>query len=203
MYRSMGMCTMWRIGSARTVEEHVDLAQGEAMNHNRSHTTREHAMTGSVLRRLGYTLAAAVLGVGVASLPLAAPASATQPQPQQFETIGHLTGPSTVAGTWTSTGVLNAAGTYTEIFRFEGSTIHGVKVLTSAAGTIVLDTRALVVWLDECTATLRAGHWQIADASGAYAGLKGGGSPNSTPESFGNVCTGSVDVIHSGAATSD
>jgi hypothetical protein len=212
----MGTCTMWRIGSARTVEEHDNLTQGEAMNHNRSHTTTEHAMTTSVLRRLGYTLAvtlglitvaagpaAAVLGVGVASLPLAAPASATQPQPQQFETIGHLTGPSTVAGTWTSTGVLNAAGTYTETFRFEGSTIHGVKVLTSVDGTIVLDTRALVVWLDECTATLRAGHWQIADASGAYAGLKGGGSPNSTPESFGNVCTGSVDVIHSGAATSD
>ncbi len=201
MYRSSGTCTMWRIGSAWTVEEH-DLVQGEAMNHNRSHATREHAMTTTFLRRLGYTLAA-VLGVGVASLPLAAPASATQPQPQQFETIGQLTGPSTVAGTWTSTGVLNAAGTYTETFRFEGSTIHGVKVLTTADGTIVLDTRAVVVWLDECTATLGAGHWQIKDASGAYAGLKGGGSPNSTPESFGNVCTGSVDVIHSGAATSD
>jgi hypothetical protein len=198
----MGMCTMWRIGSARTVEEHDGLAQGEAMNHNRSHTTREHA-NGSVRRRLGYTLAAAVLGVGVACVPLAAPASATQLQPQQFETIGNLTGPSTVAGTWTSTGVLNAAGTYTETFRFEGSTIHGLKVLTSADGTIVLDTRAVVVWLDECTATLGAGHWQIVDASGAYAGLKGGGSPNSTPESFGNVCTGSVDVIHSGAATID
>lgn len=195
---------MWRIGSARTVEEHDNLTQGEAMNHDRSHTTREHAMTGSVLRRVGCTLAAtAVLGVGVAIFPLAAPASATQPQPQQFETIGHLTGPSTVAGTWTSTGVLNAAGTYTETFRFEGSTIHGLKVLTSAGGTIVLDTRAVVVWFDECTATLGAGHWQIADASGAYAGLKGGGSPNSTPESFGNICTGSVDVIHSGAATSD
>jgi hypothetical protein len=105
-----------------------------------------------------------------------------------------------VAGTWTSTGVLNTAGTYTETFRFEGSTIHGVKVLTSADGTIVLDTRALVVWLDECTATLGAGRWQIKDASGAYAGLEGGGSPNSMPESFGNVCTGSVDVIHTGAA---
>ena len=30
--------------------------------------------------------------------------------------------------------------------------------------------------------------------------LKGGGSPNTTVESFGNVCTGAIDVVHVGAA---
>ena len=113
-------------------------------------------------------------------------ASATQPQPQQFETIGQLTGPNTAAGAWTSAGVLVAAGTYTESVRFEGSSIHSQKVLVSADGTIVLDIRALVVWLDECTATFRAGNWHIARASGAYADLKGGGTPGTTLASFGN-----------------
>ena len=140
-----------------------------------------------------------MLVVGVAAFTLAAPASATQPQPQQFETIGQLTGPNTAAGAWTSAGVLVAAGTYTETVRFEGSSIHSQKVLVSADGTIVLDIRARVVWLDECTATFRAGNWHIARASGAYADLKGGGTPGTTLASFGNICTGSVDVVHSGA----
>ena len=37
----------------------------------------------------------------------------------------------------------------------------------------MLDVRALVVWLDECTATFRAGNWHIARASGAYVDFKG------------------------------
>ncbi len=139
----------------------------------------------------------------VAVLTLAAPASATQPQPQQFTTIGQLTGPNTVVGTWTGAGLIDAAGTYTETARFVGSTIHAQKVLVSPVGTIVLENHSLIVWLDECTATFRAGNWHIAAASGAYAGLKGGGTPVSTPASFGNVCTGSVNVVHSGAVIID
>jgi hypothetical protein len=137
--------------------------------------------------------------VVVAALVLPAPAAATQPQPQQFRTIGNLTGPTTASGTWTATGFIEATGTYTETFRFAGETIHATKVLVSPSGTIVLRTRALVVWLDACTATFRAGRWQMADTTGAYAGLRGGGTPLAT-SSFGNVCTGSVEVVHTGAA---
>ena len=135
----------------------------------------------------------------VAALVFAAPAAASPPQPQQFETVGQLAGPTTVSGTWTATGLVEGTGTYTETFRFAGETIHATKVLVSPSGTIVLKTRAHVVWLDGCTATFRAGSWRIADATGAYAGLRGGGTPLAT-SGFGNVCTGSVDVVHTGAA---
>jgi hypothetical protein len=146
------------------------------------------------MRRI--VLAAPVFG----ALALVAPAAATQPQRQQFETIGHLTGPSSAAGTWSGTGVAEGAGTYTETFRFAGRTLHGRKVLVSASGTIVLEDRAVVVWRDACTARFEAGSWHVSDATGAYEGLKGGGTPATTADSFGNVCTGEVDVVHQGSA---
>jgi hypothetical protein len=139
----------------------------------------------------------------VAALAVATPAAATQPEPQQFETIGQLTGPDSAAGTWTSTGLVGAAGTYTETFRFAGRTLHGKKVLVSDGGTIVLESRAVVAWLDACTGTFAAGSWHITDATGTYAGLKGGGTPAATGTSFGNVCTRATDVVHTGTAHDD
>ena len=136
----------------------------------------------------------------VVALAFAAPAAATQPQPQQFRTIGQLTGADTAAGTWTGAGLIEGTGTYTETFRFAGGTIHAQKVLVSPAGTIVLETRGVIVWLDACTVGFKAGSWHISEATGTYAGLKGGGTPNTTVESFGNVCTGAIDVVHVGAA---
>ena len=79
------------------------------------------------------TLAIAQLMV-IAALVLPAPAAATQPRPQQFRTIGNLTGPTTASGTWTGTGLVEATGTYTETFRLAGETIHAEKVLVSASG---------------------------------------------------------------------
>jgi hypothetical protein len=147
----------------------------------------------------GSTLAIAQLMV-VAALVLPAPVAATQPQPQQFRTIGNLTGPTTASGTWTGTGLVEATGTYTETFRLAGETIHAEKVLVSASGTIVIRTQALLVFLDACTVTFGAGSWRISDATGAYAGLNGGGTPQGTSTSRANVCTGSIDVVHAGAA---
>jgi hypothetical protein len=142
-----------------------------------------------------------LLLAAIAALALAAPAAATQRLPQEFETVGHLTSPGTAAGTWTGTGPVEAAGTYEETFRFAGNTIHSRKVLVGAGGTIVLEIRAVVVWLDACTAGFNAGSWHVFDATGAYGELKGGGVPAATVESFGNVCTGVIDVVHEGAVT--
>lgn len=133
-------------------------------------------------------------------LAFADPAAASQPQPQQFRTVGQLTGAGSAAGTWTGAGLIEGAGTYTETFRFAGETIHAQKVLISSGGTIVLEIRGVVVSLDECTVGFRAGSWQISGATGTYAGLNGGGTPATTVESVGNVCTGAVDVVHAGAA---
>jgi hypothetical protein len=151
-------------------------------------------------------LAALVVAVSASSAAavFAAQAPATslaaQPQPLQFRTIGNLTGPTTAMGTWTATGLVEATGTYTETFRLAGETIHAEKVLTGASGTIVIRTQALLVFLDACTVTFGAGSWRISDATGAYAGLKGGGTPQGTSTSRANVCTGSIDVVHAGVA---
>ena len=152
----------------------------------------------SELRRSSFL--SLLLAIVLMPAGLASPASATQPQPQRFRTVGVLTGPATASGTWTATGLVEATGTYTETFRFAGETIHAEKVLVGSGGTIVLSTRARVVWLDACTAQFRAGSWRISDATGVYAGLRGGGTPLATSTSFGDVCTGSVDVVHTGAA---
>jgi hypothetical protein len=139
----------------------------------------------------------------IAALAFAAPAVSTQRLPKEFEMVGQLASPSTAAGTWSATGPIEAAGTYTETFSFAGETIHSRKVLIGAGGTIVLEIRAVVVWLDACTAGFKAGSWHISDATGAYDGLEGGGAPAATVASFGNVCTGVIDVAHEGAVRDD
>jgi hypothetical protein len=136
----------------------------------------------------------------VAAIAIAVPARATQPERQQIHTTGQLTGPTTAAGTWTSTGLVEAGGTYTETFRLAGETLHGRKVLVGGGGTIVLDTRAVVDFVDACTAIFHAGSWHIVEATGTFAGMSGGGTPAATATSTGNVCTGAIDVTHVGAA---
>jgi hypothetical protein len=46
------------------------------------------------------------------------------------------------------------------------------KILASVDGKIVLEIRAVVVWLDACTAAFKACSWRIADATGVYDGLR-------------------------------
>jgi hypothetical protein len=148
----------------------------------------------------GLTIRSCLLA-GTVALVVAVPAAATPPRPQAFKTIGHLTGPDSAAGTWTATGLVQAHGTYTETFRLtnDNKTIHGQKVLVSPTGTIVLEIRNIVVLgSDGCTAGFKAGSWQIAEATGAYAHLKGGGEPGTLGSA--NVCTGDVDVVHAGSA---
>lgn len=135
-----------------------------------------------------------------AAAALALSAAATTPQALRIDMVGHLTGPSTAAGTWTSSGLVTDAGTYTETFRFAGDTIHGEKLLVGHGGTLVLRVQAVVAWIDACTATFKAGSWQIAGGTGGYQSFAGGGEPAAEPSSFGNVCTGQIRIAHAGRA---
>ena len=141
--------------------------------------------------------------VVLAAAILAVPAQATKPQAQAFELIGNLSGPTTEEGTWTATGFVDDAGTYTGTFRFAGDSIHVEKVLVGSRGTIVLRVQTVVVWLSECTATFKAGSWQIVDGTGAYERLTGGGTPATEPGSFGDICTGEIQITHAGQAHDD
>src|SRR4051812_25641369 len=99
--------------------------------------------------------ALALLGVGSAS--------ATPAQPLTITTDGFVTGPSSVAGVWTAIRLVDATGTYTEEFRFEGRSIHVVKTLTSAEGTLVLRAQTLATIASDGTVTFSNGSWQITD----------------------------------------
>ena len=148
-------------------------------------------------------LVAAVAVLACAGSAFAAAAQATKPQKQAIEMAASLTGSNTAAGTWTGTGPVDDAGTYRETFRFPGETIHAEKVLLGSKGTIVLRVQARVVWLSPCTVAFEAGSWQVADGTGAYQRLKGGGTPALTADSSGNVCTGAIHVTHAGWAHDD
>jgi hypothetical protein len=153
------------------------------------------------LMRLTSILVVAVPFAVAAAMAL--PASATQPQAVQFELAGHITGPDSIAGTWSSTGAVIDGGTYTERFLFVGDTVHVEKTLVGSRGTIALAARATVVWTSPCTATFSAGSWHVAGLSGAYQSLEGGGSPAASATSFGDVCTGAIRITHVGSAHSD
>jgi len=58
--------------------------------------------------------------------------------------------------------------------RFAGETVHVEKLLTGSQRTIILPENTVVSWISACTATFRAGAWQIAARSGAYERLTGG-----------------------------
>jgi hypothetical protein len=148
-------------------------------------------------------LIAAVAVLACAGSALAATAQATQPQAQLIEMAAHLTGPNRASGTWDGSGAVDDAGTYDEIFRFAGETIHAEKVLVGSKGTIVLRVQARVVWLGPCTVGFTAGSWHVVDGTGAYESLKGGGTPALTTESVGDVCSGAIHVTHAGHAHSE
>ena len=73
------------------------------------------------------------------------------------------------------------------------------KLLGGSKGTLLLMGRGTIE-LTGCTATFGGGKWKIVDGTGAYAKFRADGNPVTTPESFGDVCTGAVEVTHVGRA---
>jgi hypothetical protein len=142
-------------------------------------------------------LVVAVLGLGLLG---ALPAAASAPQPVRVEMTGAFTGPSTVAGTYSSSGAVEDSGTYVETFRFAGASIHGVKTLTGNAGTVTLIADAVIRWTSPTTAVLFAGHWRFVGGTGAYQDIQGGGSPAVIGSA--DLAAGTVDVVHEGWVSS-
>jgi hypothetical protein len=151
------------------------------------------------MHKLIIAVAVAVAAVGVAAMP----ASASAPQPVTIEMNGHLTGPDTVAGTWSATGAFADSGTYSETFWLAGQTIHGEKLLVGTEGTLVMRGRSVLVWVTPTTATFQAGSWEIVGGTGAYERLRAVGTPLVAPGSFGDLATGVVHVTHVGEAHFD
>ncbi|HKO75261.1 MAG TPA: hypothetical protein VJU01_08090 [Gaiellaceae bacterium] len=139
-----------------------------------------------------------VIAVLAATTVLLTPSTgiAAAPEPITIQTHGVFTGPSSAAGTFVVSGGVSDSGTYTEAFRFAGSTLHVVKTLSGQAGTITLAAQGVVVWTSPTTATFAAGHWQVVAGTGAYTELRAGGTPGAVGSA--DLAAGTADVVHTG-----
>jgi hypothetical protein len=150
-----------------------------------------------MIRRLITTLAV----VGAAAAGLAGPAQAERLAPQRIDSIGHATGPNTVAGTWTGVGAVNDAGTYTEQVQIVGDQVTIEKTLIGATGSrFVLRARGTIVFASPCTLLFQGGFWWMTGRTADGRRAVAGGSPGATADSFVDVCTGAVKTSHAGFA---
>lgn len=81
----------------------------------------------------------------------------------------------TVAGVFTVTGALTAAGSGTVVFRVDADTMHCHALLTDAQGTITIHMQCRMVMTSETTGG-GPGHWMITGGTGAYQNLHGTGT---------------------------
>jgi hypothetical protein len=93
------------------------------------------------------------------------------------------TGPGTQEGTWVAGGAINDAGTAEATFTVVGQgrdrgRVDARHVLTSAAGTMTLDTRSWLRPFPPPTPPRQAmveGTWRLIAATDAYRGLRARG----------------------------
>jgi hypothetical protein len=153
------------------------------------------------ISRPGRRLLAAVL---LGSLALAAGGLATAGAAgRQMLTLalhGQIVGPASIVGTWQATGAIDDGGSYTETFRFshDGSFVRAEKVLVGAAGTIVVEAHAHVVYQSRTHATFTGGSWHVEFGTGAYALLQARGRPAVTADSFADLTTNQAEITHVG-----
>jgi hypothetical protein len=112
---------------------------------------------------------------------------------------GQLTSETSADGTFELSGAFTDQGTYHEDFRIADGQIEATKTFTGAQGTFVLDIHAGVTTIGETRVEFAGGSWHFESGTGAYAGVRGGGDPAVTPESFGDLVTGDVRIRHSGS----
>jgi hypothetical protein len=102
-------------------------------------------------------------------------------------------GPSTTAGTFTSTGFLNTSGTTAETVTLTSQTFHGQTIFTDANGSFTAVINGQWSMTSPSTA-LGQGNWNIINGTGDYAQLKGNGQLSFTVD----FATGAVNDTWTG-----
>lgn len=114
-----------------------------------------------------------------ALLALPAPALATPPEPLTIDALMWMTGETTAAGAFWTSGLFGDGGYASEEFFIADGTIHGVKTLEGQAGTIVLRFQARITWTSETTGYAE-GRFTVVSATGAYGKLHAVGETYAT-----------------------
>ena len=107
-------------------------------------------------------------------LALPAPVQATPPDPLTINADLYLNGPNSAVGTFNASGLFADAGSANELFFTADSTIHGVKTLVGALGTITIKFQAQLTWSSPTTG-IAQGWYVIVSGTGAYVKLHGVG----------------------------
>jgi hypothetical protein len=143
---------------------------------------------------------AIVLLASVAIFAARAEAGRALAQPVTLTLHGQIALPASVTGTWEATGAISDSGTYTETFHFShhGTIVDTSKVLVGSVGTIVLKVHARVVQLSPTRDAFVRGKWAVDFGTGAYAALRAGGRPAATRDSFADLATGEILIVHEG-----
>jgi hypothetical protein len=151
-------------------------------------------------RRVVRGALAIALLAGVAIFAGGAEAGGASARPVTLTLHGQIALPASVTGTWKATGAISDSGTYTETFHFSnhGTIVDTSKVLIGSVGIIVLKVHARVVPLSPTRDAFVRGKWAVDFGTGAYAGLRAGGRPAATPDSFADLATGEILIIHEG-----
>jgi hypothetical protein len=108
-------------------------------------------------------------------LALPAPAQATTSEPLEINAELWMTGENSAAGSFEISGLINDSGNASEVFFIAANTIHGVKTLESAAGTITIRFQAKLTWTGPTTG-YADGQFIVISSTGAYEKLHGVGT---------------------------
>ncbi len=134
-----------------------------------------------------------------ALLALPAPARATPPEPLTIEAQMWMTGESSAAGIFSTSGLFEDGGSASEAFFIAADTIHGTKTLVGEYGTITLNFQAQITWTGEYTANVN-GRYVIVSGTGAYEKLHGVGETSATLDlgCMGPTCLPNIVATYTG-----
>ena len=128
-----------------------------------------------------------------------APALATPPEPLTITADLYLNGPNSASGDFNASGDLfTDAGSASEVFFIADGTIHGVKTLVGAKGTITIRFQAQLTWTGPTTG-IAEGRFVIVSGTGDYEKLHGVGETYAEL----NLGTGNILASYTGTAHID
>jgi hypothetical protein len=137
-------------------------------------------------------------------LALPAPVLATPPEPLTIEAQMWMTGGTSAAGGFSTSGLFADGGNASEVFFIAADTIHGTKTLVGTYGTITLNFQAQITWTGEYTAAVN-GRYVIVSGTGAYEKLHGVGDTDATLDlgCMGADCPPNIVATYTGKAHFD
>ena len=117
-----------------------------------------------------------ISGLLAACLLLSAgPALAGAPRNTVLKFYAVFTGPNTIEGEWTASGAIRDAGTCSLTFEFVDDSAIATKTLKGRHGTLVVQTRGVVVRDDAQGTGSLVGSWEVLSGTRRYRDISASG----------------------------